>query len=58
VHGRKKTSGQTRGPLPSLRRTLDRLSRLYEAWDKPEKAAEWRAKRDQTLKPKENPGAK
>jgi hypothetical protein len=25
---------------------LDRIIRLYEAWEKPDKAAEWRDKRD------------
>jgi tetratricopeptide (TPR) repeat protein len=40
---------------PPLRRreAVDRLIRLYESWDKPEKAAEWRAKRDPVTKPGE-----
>ena len=37
---------QTGGALPNLRKTLDRIIRLYEAWEKPDKAAEWRDKRD------------
>jgi tetratricopeptide (TPR) repeat protein len=34
-----------------MREALDRIVKLYEAWGKPEKAAEWRAKRDKSAKP-------
>jgi hypothetical protein len=45
---------------PSLkRRRLDAVGRLvllYDAWDKPEKAAEWRRKLDEAKKPAARPG--
>jgi len=31
-------------PAPRLRKALDRIVNLYEAWGKPEKAAEWRGR--------------
>jgi hypothetical protein len=43
-------------PAPAkklLAETLERLVQLYEAWGKPEQAAVWRAKRDQTVRPAE-----
>src|SRR5262249_45863285 len=37
-------------PIEQLPKAGDRLIRLYEAWGKPENAAEWRARRDQLPK--------
>jgi hypothetical protein len=45
-------------PPAELNRALDRLIKLYEAWGKPEKATEWRAKRDQLHKPADEPMGK
>lgn len=33
---------------PHTRESLNNLINLYEAWNKPEKAQEWRAKQPQT----------
>src|SRR5262249_40016527 len=38
-----------------LRRAVDRIIQLYEAWEKTEQAAEWRAKRNQLSKSMEKP---
>jgi len=46
VYSREWKVAKTRRP-PTLK-SLDKLIDLYEAWNKPEKAEEWRAKLPQT----------
>ncbi len=45
VEGRRLKLGDTH---PHTIKSLNNLIALYEAWDKPEKAKEWRAKLSQT----------
>jgi hypothetical protein len=48
-------------PVPErtcLTEALERLVQLYDAWGKPEQAADWRAERDKLPKPPEPPKAK
>jgi len=43
-------------PSATLRRALERVIRLYQAWGKAEKADLWRAKQDQLIKRAEGSG--
>ncbi len=53
------TTGPLRGDADHvLRDTVDRLVRLYEATNRPEKAAEWRAKRVPPLAPPPRPAGR
>jgi len=36
-------AAETTTPRPRLREAVERLARLYEAWDQPDKASNWRA---------------
>ena len=38
---------------PRLTEALERLVQLYDAWGKPDQAAEWRAKLPEAAKPEE-----
>jgi hypothetical protein len=50
IHGYEGIVESKKAPPERLAEANDRLIKLYEAWDKPEQAAQWRAKKSSPAK--------